>query len=75
MNGSCLAIDRLILAICGYYYDEKNNKLIIPEHLAVATGGDEDEDATNTRSDGLLAAAANLASQSVLSMQSLDPIA
>lgn len=30
LNGSALAIDRLIIALCEYYYNEKENKLIIP---------------------------------------------
>jgi seryl-tRNA synthetase len=33
LNGSALAIDRLIIALCEYYYNEKENKLIIPEVL------------------------------------------
>lgn len=30
LNGSSLAIDRLIIAICEYYYDSKENKIKIP---------------------------------------------
>ncbi|CFW93250.1 Serine--tRNA ligase [endosymbiont DhMRE of Dentiscutata heterogama] len=33
LNGSALAVDRLIIALCEYYYNEKENKLIIPEIL------------------------------------------
>ncbi|WNE40248.1 MAG: Serine--tRNA ligase [Mycoplasmataceae bacterium] len=33
LNGSALAVDRLIIALCEYYYKEKENKLEIPEIL------------------------------------------
>ncbi|CAH1755731.1 9159_t:CDS:2 [Entrophospora sp. SA101] len=33
LNGSALAVDRLIITLCEYYYDEKENCLIIPEVL------------------------------------------
>lgn len=33
LNGSALAVDRLIIALCEYYYKEKENKLEIPEVL------------------------------------------
>jgi seryl-tRNA synthetase len=33
LNGSALAVDRLIITLCEYYYDEKNNKLEIPKVL------------------------------------------
>ena len=33
LNGSALAIDRLIVVLCEYYYNEKENKLEIPEAL------------------------------------------
>jgi len=33
LNGSALAIDRLIVALCEYYYKEKENKLEVPEKL------------------------------------------
>jgi len=33
LNGSALAIDRLILTLCEYYYQEKENKLEVPEVL------------------------------------------
>ncbi|MCE8164153.1 MAG: serine--tRNA ligase [Candidatus Moeniiplasma glomeromycotorum] len=33
LNGSALAIDRLIVILCEYYYNEKENKLIFPEIL------------------------------------------
>ncbi|MCE8159196.1 MAG: serine--tRNA ligase [Candidatus Moeniiplasma glomeromycotorum] len=33
LNGSALAIDRLILTLCEYYYQEKENKLEIPKAL------------------------------------------
>jgi seryl-tRNA synthetase len=33
LNGSGLAVDRLILALLEYYYNEKENKLILPEIL------------------------------------------
>ena len=33
LNGSALAIDRLIITLCEYYYNEKENKLAIPEIL------------------------------------------
>jgi len=33
LNGSALAADRLIITLCEYYYQEKENKLIIPEVL------------------------------------------
>lgn len=33
LNGSALAIDRLILTLCEYYYREKENQLTIPEIL------------------------------------------
>jgi seryl-tRNA synthetase len=33
LNGSALAIDRLITALCEYYYNEKENDLEIPEAL------------------------------------------
>lgn len=33
LNGSSLAIDRLIMLICEYYYDEKKNDIKIPEIL------------------------------------------
>jgi seryl-tRNA synthetase len=33
LNGSALAVDRLIIILCEYYYQEKENKLIIPEVL------------------------------------------
>jgi len=33
LNGSALAIDRLIITLCEYYYQEKENKLLIPSVL------------------------------------------
>jgi seryl-tRNA synthetase len=33
LNGSALAVDRLIITLCEYYYQEKENKLMIPEIL------------------------------------------
>ncbi|CAG8765163.1 3938_t:CDS:2, partial [Gigaspora margarita] len=33
LNGSALAVDRLISALCEYYYNEEENKLQIPEVL------------------------------------------
>ena len=33
LNGSGLAIDRLIIVLLEYYYNEKENKLILPEVL------------------------------------------
>jgi seryl-tRNA synthetase len=33
LNGSALAVDRLIIALCEYHYKEKENKLEIPEVL------------------------------------------
>ncbi|CAG8472688.1 20119_t:CDS:2 [Cetraspora pellucida] len=33
LNGSALAVDRLIATLCEYYYNEKENRLIIPEVL------------------------------------------
>ncbi|RHZ35667.1 serine--tRNA ligase [endosymbiont GvMRE of Glomus versiforme] len=33
LNGSALAVDRLIITLCEYYYNEKENKLIIPPVL------------------------------------------
>jgi seryl-tRNA synthetase len=33
LNGSALAVDRLIITLCEYYYNEKENKLFIPEVL------------------------------------------
>jgi seryl-tRNA synthetase len=33
LNGSALAIDRLIIILCEYYYNEKENRLEIPEAL------------------------------------------
>jgi seryl-tRNA synthetase len=33
LNGSALAIDRLIIALCEYYYKEEENRLEIPEVL------------------------------------------
>ena len=33
LNGSALAVDRLIITLCEYYYQEKENKLAIPEIL------------------------------------------
>ena len=33
LNGSALAIDRLIIALCEHYYQEKENRLEIPEVL------------------------------------------
>jgi len=33
LNGSALAVDRLITTLCEYYYNEKENNLIIPETL------------------------------------------
>lgn len=33
LNGSSLAIDRLILTLCEYYYDEKENRLKLPANL------------------------------------------
>ncbi|KLL05351.1 MAG: seryl-tRNA synthetase [Mycoplasmataceae bacterium RV_VA103A] len=33
LNGSALAVDRLIIILCEYYYNEKENRLIIPEIL------------------------------------------
>ncbi|KLL01761.1 MAG: seryl-tRNA synthase [Mycoplasmataceae bacterium RC_NB112A] len=33
LNGSALAIDRLILTLCEYYYNQKENRLEIPEVL------------------------------------------
>lgn len=33
LNGSSLAVDRLIMALCEYYYNEKENKLSIPKNL------------------------------------------
>lgn len=33
LNGSALAIDRLIVALCEYYYNEKENKLDYPTVL------------------------------------------
>jgi seryl-tRNA synthetase len=33
LNGSALAVDRLITILCEYYYHEKENKLMIPEVL------------------------------------------
>lgn len=33
LNGSALAIDRLIIVLCEYYYHEKKNQLILPEIL------------------------------------------
>jgi seryl-tRNA synthetase len=33
LNGSALAIDRLILTLCEYYYQEKENRLEVPEVL------------------------------------------
>lgn len=35
LNGSALAVDRLIMTLCEYYYDKKENKLFIPEILNV----------------------------------------
>ncbi|CAG8776535.1 4781_t:CDS:2, partial [Ambispora leptoticha] len=36
LNGSALAVDRLITTLCEYYYQEKENKLNIPEVLQKA---------------------------------------
>lgn len=33
LNGSGLPIDRLIMALLEYYYNEEENRLIIPEIL------------------------------------------
>jgi len=33
LNGSALAVDRLITTLCEYYYNEKENHLVIPEAL------------------------------------------
>ena len=33
LNGSALAVDRLITTLCEYYYQEKENKLAVPEVL------------------------------------------
>jgi seryl-tRNA synthetase len=33
LNGSALAIDRLIITLCEYYYNEKENKLETPQML------------------------------------------
>jgi len=33
LNGSALAIDRLIVTLCEYYYNEKENKLETPQML------------------------------------------
>jgi seryl-tRNA synthetase len=33
LNGSALAADRLIVVLCEYYYNEKENKLSIPQVL------------------------------------------
>jgi seryl-tRNA synthetase len=33
LNGSALAVDRLIIALCEYYYNEKENKLETPQVL------------------------------------------
>nr|CAG8507165.1 8352_t:CDS:10 [Entrophospora candida] len=35
LNGSALAVDRLIIALCEYYYNEQENKLVIPETLSI----------------------------------------
>jgi seryl-tRNA synthetase len=33
LNGSGLAVDRLIIALLEYYYNEKENKLFLPKVL------------------------------------------
>ena len=33
LNASSLAIDRLILTLCEYYYEEKENRLLLPKSL------------------------------------------
>jgi seryl-tRNA synthetase len=33
LNGSALAIDRLIITLCEYYYHEGENRLLIPNVL------------------------------------------